>query len=216
MLVQLCIIFCVAVVHGSPSRDRNDYNSPKVLYDQKQEGSWNVHASLKDFLFIIIPSVRASNSSGPSSSALEQSLLYMLSKSANSQRRHSEKPKTDASAEEETKHFIESKSAPYQVDISKSSGGLLSRLYPENPESDGVLVAKSPSISLLKDPISGRVARALVFNVPEEDIVITKTEKKAWKKKARGDHIKKTSDSKTDCEPGQVKDSYGNCKVLKY
>lgn len=50
---------------------------------------------------------------------------------------------------QETKHFIESKTAPYQVDISKSTHQL------STATSDDTLVANSPSISLVKKPIDG-------------------------------------------------------------
>ncbi|XP_045474434.1 uncharacterized protein LOC123680537 [Harmonia axyridis] len=219
MLIYLGILICVTVSNGNPHNGRrNEYESTKVLYDQKQEGGWNVHANLKNFLFVIIPAVKSTptNSSGLSPSALEQGLLYLLSKSANP-RKHHHQQSTEENSEEETsstdgtKHFIESKSAPYQVDISKTPGGLLSKLYPKNTEDDGVLVAKSPTISLLKDPVSGRVAKALVISVPSEDIVISKS--KRFKKKGRENQSKNQNIS---CQPGQVRDSYGNCKFFKY
>lgn len=211
MFAYLGLLICVVASNAiNPS-----YESTKTLYDQKQEGRWNIHADLKNFLFVIIPTTKSSNSSGPSSTALEQGLLYLLSKSANSRKRNhqqNEKAEEDSSTEE-TKHFIESKSAPYQVDISKTSGGLLSKLYPEKTEDDGVLVAKSPTISLLKDAVSGRMAKALIISVPSEDIQISKS--KRFRKKAREDQVKR-SEAGIDCQPGQVRDSYGNCKIFKY
>ncbi|KAL3270334.1 hypothetical protein HHI36_009382 [Cryptolaemus montrouzieri] len=221
MLVHLGILFCVVVAKASPLPEKYSEVGPtRVLYDQKQQGGgWNVQAEFKDFLFLIIPDVKRNSST--SSSSLEQSLLYLLSKSANSKRRqhqhiHPEKSEEKASSdEEETDHFIESKTAPYQVDISKNSGGLLSRLYPEKPKDEGILVAKSPTIALLKDTVGGRIAKALVLAIPDEDIIITKTDKKGLKKKAREEFRKKNGE-RLECEPGQVKDSYGNCKILKY
>ncbi|XP_044755135.1 uncharacterized protein LOC123314086 [Coccinella septempunctata] len=221
MLIHLGLLICVAVSNANPIYGRrSEYEPSKVLYDQKQEGGWNIHADLKNFLFVIIPAVKstpAANSSALSSSPLEQGLLYLLSKSANAHKHHQHQPthgKPEEEPTEETKHFIESKSAPYQVDISKTSGGLLSKLYPEKTEDEGVLVARSPTISLLKDPASGRMAKALILSVPSEDIVITKS--KRLKKKAMEDQLKKSDVNVSNCQPGQVRDSYGNCKVFKY
>lgn len=50
---------------------------------------------------------------------------------------------------QETKHFIESKTAPYQVDISKSTHQI------SPAKSEDTLVASSPSVNLIKKPIDG-------------------------------------------------------------
>lgn len=73
---------------------------------------------------------------------------------------------------DDTEEFIESKTAPYHVDISRSRSQL-AKLHPGLLLPTGVKedVIKSPSVALLKTglkPEDGRAARAVLIAVPKE------------------------------------------------
>lgn len=137
--------------------------------------------------------------------------------------RPTKRPIPDAA--EETQHFIEAKTAPYHVDLTKTK----EQLHPGNEE---VLLATSPSVALVKtetDPPSVRSARsskAYVFTAPtEEEFTVTKTEdvKKVVKKDGKK-HIKETPAKHTlellgaeneQCGPGMERDSKGICRTSK-
>lgn len=80
---------------------------------------------------------------------------------------HHKKHQTADSEIEETKHFIESKTAPYQVDISQTS---------QRISADENLVANSPAITVVKNPAESsaflgklkqltRKSKAIIFTV---------------------------------------------------
>ncbi|KAJ8968539.1 hypothetical protein NQ317_002621 [Molorchus minor] len=147
--------------------------------------------------------------------------------------------KVEASdAAQETMHFIESKTAPYHVDITKTKEEL-AKLHPTTD--DEVLVANSPSIALVKpkneatsedrlNPVeirSGRFSRAFVLTVPtEETFAITNSEdvkkvvKKDGKKKATKDDPKHAllllGAENEQCGPGMERDMNGVCRTYEH
>ncbi|KAK4875648.1 hypothetical protein RN001_012070 [Aquatica leii] len=139
----------------------------KLKYDQRQEGKWNVRADLENFLIFIIPT---SNSGTTSNS--NTSLLDFLSKSIplpyKRNRNHHNKfedPNEKLNAEQ----FIESKTAPYHVDISRSRSHL-AKLHPDVSIPEGVIIAQSPSVALAKNPEEAiRSSRAFIVKVPVEN-----------------------------------------------
>ncbi|KAJ8964518.1 hypothetical protein NQ314_004813 [Rhamnusium bicolor] len=196
------------------------------------EREWNVRADLKNFVILIIPTPSASTSTNA------PSLLDFLTKSLPTRthlnRVKPEKSEHNPDAAQETMHFIESKTAPYHVDITKAKAQL-AKLHPND---DKVVVANSPSVALVKPesevPVlnpspsarSARISRAFVFTVPaDEEFVVTKTEdskkvvKKDGKKKPIKEFPKQTlkllGAENEQCGPGMARDSYGICRTYK-
>ncbi|KAJ8955170.1 hypothetical protein NQ318_009063 [Aromia moschata] len=227
MLNNLIIIGFVAYSIASPLPSQKHADSNKILYDQRQEGEWNVRADLKNFIVLVIPTPTVSSSSS------SPSLLDFLTKSLPSKpHKKAEKPEKtdDPDAAQETMHFIESKTAPYHVDITKTKEEL-AKLHPKAEE---VVVASSPSIALVKSTPQeatdrsgrARISRALVFTVPaDEEFVVTRTEdsktvvKKDGKKKVikevPWDTLKLLGAENEQCGPGMARDSEGVCRTFK-
>lgn len=185
-------------------------------------GELNVRADLKNFVIVIIPTPSVPNASNTAS------LLDFLSKSLPS-RSHVKRIKPSKTpihdAAEETQHFIEAKTAPYHVDLTKAK----EQLHPNNEE---ILLAASTNVALVRsepDLPSVRTARsskAYVFTAPtEEEFTVTKTEdiKKVVKKD--GKKIIKEAPAKhtlellgaenEQCGPGMERDSKGICRTIK-
>lgn len=158
----------------------------------------------------------------PAKSAVP-SILSLLSRKSfpNAQKRIEEKQSNPA---EDTIHFIESKTAPYHVDISESK-------LPIIPTSESSLIARSPAVSLKKTESSGvnprtaRVSKAFILTIPNEDFVLTRTEdkkkvvKKDGKKAIKNMYIPTLTLLGTkfeDCRRGMVRDSYGICRTYSY
>lgn len=117
---------------------------------------------------------------------------------------------------EETMHFIESKTAPYHVDISKSREEL-SKLH---PQPDDVLVAQSPTVSLLKNADQeSRVSKAVVIALPLEGIdkkgVPKKDGKKKHPKEIDGETLKLLGAENEQCGPGLRRDAEGICRIVE-
>ncbi|CAH0554548.1 unnamed protein product [Brassicogethes aeneus] len=210
---SILVLACVAQVFASPLPKEPKDNEGKVLYDQRQEGEWNVRADLQNFVIMIIPT----QTSSPSPVGSEVGLLDFLSKSI-PKRNHLKRFKVKAPAamqsqdvSPDTMHFIESKSAPYHVDISKTKTEL-SKLHPQKRSEE--LVANSPSL---------RLSRAVVFSVPDEEFVVTRTEdhKKVVKKDGKKKIIKEKptlmliGEGIEQCGPGRERDEQGICKSSK-
>lgn len=128
--------------------------APAVKYDQRQEGEVNVRADLENFVILIIPTSGTAN----------LGLLDILSKSLpgkglnkHGHKNHEHKRPSAASLatpiippHETAQHFIESKTAPYHVDISRTRSHL-AKLHPQIAHNNGeVLIAHSPTIALSK------------------------------------------------------------------
>lgn len=215
----------ITAVFATPLPEKAD-----VKFDQRQEGEFNLRADLENFVILLIPT---SPTAAPPVSNV--SLLDLLSKSV-SLRPHPKRNKhvkkdgnhlQEAAAE--TMHFIESKTAPYHVDISRNRDQL-AKLHPEN----GV-VAESPTVSLLKEREqenrkgSSRISRAFVITVPletstsskkVEDVVKKDTLKKDVKRKhfkevTSGSHLKLLGAENEQCGPGLTRDAEGICRINK-
>lgn len=152
--------------------------APAVKYDQRQEGDVNIRADLENFVILIIPTSGTAN----------LGLLDILSKSLpgkglkHGHKNHEHKRPSGASlatpiipSHETAQHFIESKTAPYHVDISRTRSHL-AKLHPQiaQAQSNGeVLIAHSPTIALSKT----RENSVLKHDLEEdEDEISDKTE----------------------------------------
>nr|CAH7742706.1 unnamed protein product [Callosobruchus chinensis] len=130
MLQFSLLVLLAAVVTAYPSRS-NKGDTSKVLYDQRQEGEWNVRADLDNFVILLIPAPILATSSDSSQQPSSASLLDLLTKSlpkgarlkrVKHVKKHNQNTvsNNEPPASLETQHFIESKTAPYHVDISKT------------------------------------------------------------------------------------------------
>lgn len=144
----VCFVCFVALSHSAPSR---------VKYDQRQEGDLNVRADLENFVILVIPT-----NAGASPSTL--GLLDLLSK-AIPMRSNNKRQKTvrrpvqptpslledsgEVDALDDTQSFIESKTAPYHVDITKSRKNL-AKLHPKTQDGGQEELLVSPNLSLIK------------------------------------------------------------------
>lgn len=217
------LIFALAVVtSASPVPDKRE----NIRYDQRQEGEFNLRADLENFVILLIPTSPSTPNPSPSpatgSNIGNISLLDLLSKSIpfksyGKRNKHVKKDGQELDAETETMHFIESKTAPYHVDISKSHSQL-SKLHP--PASEDLLVAQSPTVSLMKNgEIEGsRLSRAVVITVPveaHEKKDVKKDSKKKHTKDVNGDILKLLGAEHEQCGPGLTRDASGICRLNK-
>ncbi|XP_044271113.1 uncharacterized protein LOC123015448 [Tribolium madens] len=204
MLTQTLLFVVVTTALASPVPS-------KVLYDQRQEGEWNVHADLRNFVIMVIPT--QTSSSTPSTGGLLDFFVKSLPK--RSQLKNLEKKGVPG---EETLHFIESKTAPYHVDISRSKSQL-ARLHPDVPavvNAEEIVIAKSPTIELVKDENPHpRVARAFLLTVPQDEEFEKKKDGK--KKKEISKSVLKLLGAENDeeCGPGLARDLEGVCRTIK-
>lgn len=125
--------------------------------------------------------------------------------------------KAGASPGEETLHFIESKTAPYHVDISRSKSQL-ARLHPDVPavvNAEEIVIAKSPTIELVKDENPHpRIARAFLLTVPQDEEFDKKKDGKK-KKEISKSVLKLLGAENEQCGPGLARDSEGVCRTVK-
>jgi len=225
----------------SPVPDKHHSKSAekeRIFYDQRQEGEWNVRADLKNFVILIIPKTSEASEGG-------EGLLDLLTRS-HSKHHHGKfgvkklhPAKSNKESGAETMHFIESKTAPYHVDITKSSSHLMN---------DEILATQSPPVSpvnlksiedsnqlkkdsaekstapaaLLRQLRSTRFSKAFVLTVPDEEFVLTKMEDN--KKVVKKDGFKKTGEKKDEmvllgaaeqCGPDMSRDIEGICRLKK-
>lgn len=224
MFAYFLIIALAAVSNASPVPDKRE----NIRYDQRQEGEFNLRADLENFVILLIPTSPSTPNPSPSpasgSSIGNISLLDLLSKSIpfKSYGKRNKHVKKDGQeelndAETETMHFIESKTAPYHVDITKTHSHL-SKLHP--PASEDVLVAQSPTVSLVKSgEVEGsRLSRAVVITVPvetHEKKEVKKDNKKKHTKDVNGDVLKLLGAEHEQCGPGLTRDASGICRLNK-
>ncbi|CAG9864044.1 unnamed protein product [Phyllotreta striolata] len=189
----------------------------KVLYDQRQEGEWNVRAHLDNFIIMVIPSQAAGPTSSPS-------LLDFLTKSFPKasllkRSKFSKKPRPQEAIPEETLQFIESKTAPYHVDLSKTPLPLPYSTVALQADLAKAKEDASPGTPPKTDLIRSR--RSTRFYSPVEE---SKSKTAARKHKKT---VKETGGKSFDfrpmgwqegraCAPGELRDSYGVCTSLKY
>lgn len=163
-------------------------NTPQehVKYDQRQEGEFNVRADLENFVILLIPT---SPSTAPTPTL---GLLDLLSKSI-PLRKHNKHAtvKKDPTIES----FIESKTAPYHVDID-NNGEDNKKQHPE------------------LNAAAARLSRAFVITVPHEVVVAKKDLKKKYVKEVEGE-MKLLGAENEQCGPGLSRDHDGICRVNK-
>lgn len=191
----------------SPAKNR-------VFYDQRQEGEWNIHTSLKNFVLLVIPS-KSSTPQTPDIISLLSKTIPNAILSRNNQLNLFKKQ--EKIQEEENVNFIESKTAPYHVDIS-SSKNALTKLHPEVINAEEIVIAQSPSVALPKEEaVHSRIARAFVLSVPPEE----NYSKKSTIGKGKKDFSKNKSVLKLlgaeyeQCGPGLARDAEGVCRIIK-
>ncbi|KAB0794392.1 hypothetical protein PPYR_11231 [Photinus pyralis] len=179
--VILLIVASFVLAQSSPI-------SHKLKYNQSQEGVWNIRADLENFLIFIIPTSRGSGAHH------NASLLDFLSKTVPMSRhrnRHENTATEDPNKSVETEQFIESKTAPYHVDISQARRHL-AKLHPELNVKDDVIQSGSVSLSKLQNRAI-RSARAFIVRVPMENqnvLAYNHKETKEEFKKGSGDKPK--------------------------
>lgn len=226
VLISLISILSSALAAALPAKKDSLSNSSndRVLYDQRQEGEWNVRADLKNFVILVIPTISQvpSNPTTSSSSSSTGSLLDFLTKSvpyrSHFKQNKNGRPhiKDNELVQQETAHFIESKTAPYHVDISQSNSAQI------REGSDGILNENQPNLKPIQLGIGKRFSRAFLLTMPnDEDFVLTKMEdhKKIVKKDVKKKPIKAEVKNEfkllgaehEQCGPGMARDSYGNC-----
>lgn len=206
-----------------------------IKYDQRQEGDWNVRADLENFVILVIPaSPSAAVASTPSMSGT-LSLLDLLTKAVpwrGIKRKRTKKPyQQHADNMQElpldTQQFIESKTAPYHVDISKSKSNL-AKLHPTDVSED-MLIAQSPKVTLLKDiqedsdapligKLNGRFSRAFVLSVPLQaeqarNRVLDYEHIKNKDGEVNQEKLELIGSVNEQCGPGQYRDGLGICRT---
>lgn len=206
MLLKLliCCIF-VNLVLTAPAKNR-------VFYDQRQEGEWNLHASLKNFVLLVIPS-KSSTPQTPDIISLLSKTIPNAILSRNNQLNLFKKP--EKAQEEENVNFMESKTAPYHVDIS-SSKKALTKLHPEVISAEEIVIAQSPSVALSKEEVHPRIARAFVLSVPPEENYSKKSTGKGKKDFPKTKSALKLLGAEYEqCGPGLARDAEGVCRTIK-
>lgn len=186
--------------------------APTVKYDQRQEGDVNVRADLENFVILIIPTSQTNS----------LSLLDFLSKAIPNKSALKNKRgeiKKQSPGEEETQHFIESKTAPYHVDISRTRTNL-AKLHPQVDNKGEILIAHSPVVALTKNTEErSRSSRNIVINQDDQVQALILT----------GVDLKKTPTDKSNpkeellllgselvqCGPDQKRDAQGICQLVQ-
>lgn len=179
-----------------------------------------MRAHLDNFIIMIIPSQTVSPST--SSPGLLDFLTKSFPKASYFKRfKHVKKQKPDP-LQEETISFIESKTAPYHVDLSQSSTDVIKA-------KDDIVLASSPSLTVVK-PEATRTKRSAthyVLAIPAEEgyvssrhvdpkSAIRKHKKTIKEKGKRREELKLLGAENEQCGPGMVRDSYGICVVLTF
>lgn len=136
--------------------------APAVKFDQRQEGDVNIRADLENFVILIIPTSNTGTTG----------LLDLLSKSLPGKgllkHKHGENKRPAAAAGViPSQHFIESKTAPYHVDISRTRSHL-AKLHPQIGNSE-VLIAHSPTVALAKSRENTVLKSDSAFDEAAED-----------------------------------------------
>lgn len=202
-------------VFASPLPKQADVD---VKFDQRQEGEFNLRADLENFVILLIPA--SSPTAAPPISNV--SLLDLLSKSVSlrphpKRNKHVKKDGHDLQeAASETMHFIESKTAPYHVDISRA------KLHPDPVAAESLLKEREHE----SRNGSSRISRAFVITVPleastsskkaEDAIKIKKdVKRKHFKEATGGSYLKLLGAENEQCGPGLTRDAEGICRINK-
>lgn len=218
--------------------------APAVKFDQRQEGDVNIRADLENFVILIIPTSNTGTTG----------LLDLLSKSLPGKgllkHKHGENKRPAAVAgvipsQDPSQHFIESKTAPYHVDISRTRSHL-AKLHPQIGNGE-VLIAHSPTVALAKSRENtvlksdsafdeaedksaaprSRSARTLSIQ-PNEDfqaLVLSSDlfvgrkfgrDKKVDKNEVRtGENLTLLGAEMDQCGPDQKRDAQGICQLIE-
>lgn len=210
--------------------------SGNIKLDQRQEGEWNVRADLENFVILLIPTnVNSGLASlglldllrkAPAKKPIKLNKKNEIQQIDDHQHQESlvsndQQTQTIDNSAIETQHFIESKTAPYHVDISKSRNNL-AKLHPQFENGEDLLVAHSPSISLLKNAdVSdsnsnklGRLSRAYFISIPVNEAKILKSKHSNNKELKEADNWHLLGDGTEECGPGLRRDSQGICRTI--
>lgn len=159
-------------------------------------GSWNVRADLDNFVILLMPTQTVASSSSPS-------LLDFLTKSIPRRKKtkYVKKQHSDGNAAQETMHhFIESKSAPYQVDISKTKSALEIESSPSSVRVKNI--ARNPKVFILTVPVEGDENQ----NITTEEFDMNTEETNSNKELL-------LLGSQEQCGPGLFRDVSGICRL---
>ncbi|XP_030759346.1 uncharacterized protein LOC115884801 [Sitophilus oryzae] len=220
MMNRLVLLLSLLALHAHavPVPSSRTNGGQKILYDERQEGDSNIRADLKNII-IFVQSNPSSLSSSTSSPGM--SLLNMLMSKANPKFKNVRSKSPFLKTGPETKHFIESKTAPYHVDIGKSDSHLLN---------DEILATQSPPVALgdRKNKSSTsllrqlRSVKAFILTVPEDDVILKKTVEDP--KVVRKEGLKKKQNKRRkeemmligaleQCGPEMYRDDDGICRM---
>ncbi|XP_023020289.2 uncharacterized protein isoform X1 [Leptinotarsa decemlineata] len=220
MLIKtiLLITFSLSCAISSPvpSKKGKDASHPKEHYDQRQEGQWNVRAHLDNFVIMIIPTQSLVGPSSSSPSILDFFKKTLPKRNHLKRGKHDQKHKRPDSAQE-TMHFIESKTAPYHVDITKSKSTTKDELVESTPE-----IALITSDIPMANIDQKRISRHFILTVPaDEEYTLTRmpgniTASKKVKKTSKEvmkNELKLLGAENEECGPGLERDSIGICRT---
>lgn len=163
-------------------------NSAGVKIDQRQEGDINVRADLENFVILIIPTT-----------STNFGLIDLLSKAIpikNLKRKHQIKQQGDS---HETQNFIESKTAPYHVDISQSN----LKLEPNVEKNEDILNSRAKNEEKRE---LGRFAKAILVTVPLDGKEDVKDESRRI-----SDQLQLIGSTYDQCGPDGYRNKEGTC-----
>uniref|UniRef100_A0AAR5QKK4 Uncharacterized protein n=2 Tax=Dendroctonus ponderosae TaxID=77166 RepID=A0AAR5QKK4_DENPD len=169
MHATLALIALVCVLAAPVTSRARRPKETQPLVDQRQEGGWNVRADLKNFVVVIVPRAGAPHSG----------LLELLTRGL--------RPPPQA-------HFIQSKAAPYQVDISKAGAAHLRK--------DEILATQSPQEAAPGRRL--RAAKAFVLTVPDQEFDVT----------PKGGEGMSLLGAAEQCGPDMRRDALGVCRPV--
>lgn len=214
-----------AICYTSPLPRHHYRNSQEhVKYDQRQEGEFNVRADLENFVILLIPTSPVS-SAPPSSASSSLGLLDLLSKSIPLRPHHLKRNKNVKKDGQDLKgaaveSFIESKTAPYHVDIDEDNNtGEVT-----NPAHVSLVKRNDQVQHPELNAAAARLSRAFVITVPLEetnhkkhDDLVKKETKKDLKKKPTKEvgEMKLLGAENEQCGPGLSRDDNGICRLNK-
>lgn len=216
--ITLFWLTLISILSSSSTAPRQHYRNAQehVKYDQRQEGEFNVRADLENFVILLIPTSPVSTPSSPNPSL---GLLDLLAKSIPLKKRDKHVKKDGEHLHQEPnasiESFIESKTAPYHVDIDENNSG------------EESLQTKKQHAEL--DGMAARLSRAFVITVPLDEEGHKKREdvvKKDVKKDLKKKYVKEASEEgqnemkllgaeNEQCGPGLSRDKDGICRVNK-
>ncbi|XP_022900112.1 uncharacterized protein [Onthophagus taurus] len=197
----LIIVVTVTTILALPT------SKPIVKFDQRQDGNLNVRTDLQNIVVIIAP---------PPNGSLIDLLISGFFKGLS--RKHQHRPhvavvKNDD--EQETQNFIESKTAPYHVDLTKRDGNGKNKIRPDVEKTQEVLVGRGKFDDTHDSHKElQRFARAYIVSIPNElddeeneEIGIGKTSKIKEKLVLLGATLEQ-------CGPDRRRDENGICRFI--